>query len=223
MIEIKNLNFSYTQGKVSFNALKEVNLSIQKKDIFTIEGPSGSGKSTLLNILGFIETPEAGQVFYEGKDISKLSEKEKNRIRRFDIGFIFQSFYLFPVLTVYENIEYFLVKQGIQKSQRKNIIHESLEIFGIKELASKFPTDLSGGQRQRVAIARAFAKKPKLIIADEPTASLDHKNASVVIDELRLINQNLGSTVVIASHDSTVLSHFEKRIVLSDGKLEGSL
>lgn len=223
MIEIKNLNFSYVQGHIHFDALKAVNLNIQDKDIFTIEGPSGSGKSTLLNILGLIEMPSEGQVFYEGKDVAQLSEKEKNQIRRFDIGFIFQHFYLFPVLTAYENIEYFLIKQKIEKNERKKIVEEALEMFKISDLAHKLPVDLSGGQRQRVAIARAFAKRPKIIIADEPTASLDHENANIVIEELKLINKNLGATVVIASHDEKVLSKFDKRIVLRDGKLEEAL
>lgn len=223
MIEIKNLNFSYTQGHVSFSALKNVNLNIEAGDIFTIEGPSGSGKSTLLNILGFIEMPEMGQVFFENKDISLLTENEKNHIRRFDIGFIFQHFYLFPILTVYENIEYFLIKQKVSKTEREKLIMDALEMFNIKDLSKKFPTDLSGGQRQRVAIARAFAKRPRIIIADEPTASLDHENAKVVIDALKLINKKLGATVVIASHDVLVLNEFEKRIKILDGELKGSL
>lgn len=219
MIELKNLNFSYEVSKIKFDALKDINLSIKKNDIFTIEGPSGSGKSTLLNILGFMETPQDGEMLYEGKNVALLSEKEKNHIRRFDIGFIFQQFYLFPVLTVEENVEYFLIKQKRESLDRKKLVHEALELFGISEFRKKYPSELSGGQRQRVAIARAFAKKPKLIIADEPTASLDHTNASGVVKALKEINRELGATVIIASHDLNVLSEFEKRIRIQDGRL----
>jgi len=224
LYEVKNLKFSYHLEDVEFEALKNINLSISQGDLVTFAGPSGSGKSTLLNLMGLMEVPSPQMIFYNQKCLGTLDEREKNIIRRFDIGFIFQSFHLFPVLTTWENIEFFLIRQGVDESKRKELIEESMEIVGISDLKDKRPTQLSGGQRQRVAIARAFAKRPKVIIADEPTASLDQKNGESVMDHLFGINKKFETTIIIASHDPMVLKHSPKIVSLKDGSVnEGSV
>lgn len=224
LYEVKNLKFSYQLEGVEFQALKDINLSISQGEMVTFAGPSGSGKSTLLNLMGLMEAPAPQMIYYNQKCLGTLDEREKNVIRRFDIGFIFQSFHLFPVLTTWENIEFFLIRQGVEEAKRKELIEESMEIVGITDLKDKRPTQLSGGQRQRVAIARAFAKRPKVIIADEPTASLDQKNGEAVVDHLFGINKKFGTTIIIASHDQMVLKHSPKIISLKDGSInEGNV
>lgn len=219
LFDLKNLRFSYLSEGIRFEALRNLNLSIQKGEMVTFAGPSGSGKSTLLNLLGLMENAPEKMIYFEGVDFALISEKEKNEIRRFDIGFIFQHFHLFAVLTVFENVEYFLIKQGVAKDIRNKKVNEALELLGIADLKDKTITQLSGGQRQRVAIARALAKHPKVIIADEPTASLDQKNGQVVMDYLLKINKELGTSVLISSHDPMVLLHSKKIIHLKDGEL----
>lgn len=220
LYDVKNLHFSYLLEGVKFEALKKVNLEVRAGEMVTFAGPSGSGKSTLLNLLGLMENTQNDMIFYNGKCLGKLGEEDKNIIRRFDIGFIFQSFHLFPVLTTYENIEFFLIRQNIPEAKRKELVEESLQVLGITDLREKRPTQLSGGQRQRVAIARALAKRPKVIIADEPTASLDQKNGEAVVDHLFGINKKFGTTIIVASHDPMVLAHSPKTIYLKDGEIQ---
>lgn len=215
--EVKDLNFKYQLEGVDFVALKNVNLHVHEGDMITFAGPSGSGKSTLLNLLGFMEDPQNDAIHYRNKSLKSLSEEEKNTIRRFDIGFVFQSFNLFPVLTTYENVEFFLTRQGMEETKRRERVMEALKILGILDLKDKRPPQLSGGQRQRVAIARAFAKNPKVIIADEPTASLDQKNGEAVVEHLFNINKNFKTTIIMASHDQMVLKHSPKILHLRDG------
>lgn len=217
LYQVKNLNFKYHLEGVDFEALKDVNLDIHTGDMITFAGPSGSGKSTLLNLLGFMEDPQSEAIAYQGKTLINLNDEEKNKIRRYDIGFVFQSFNLFPVLTTYENVEFFLNRQGVEPGKRKEMVMEALNVLGITELKDKRPPQLSGGQRQRVAIARAFAKNPKVIIADEPTASLDQKNGELVVEHLFNINKNFKTTIIMASHDHMVLKHSPKILHLRDG------
>jgi putative ABC transport system ATP-binding protein len=219
LYEVKDLSFNYQLEGVQFQALKQVNLKVSAGDVMTFAGPSGSGKSTLLNLMGLMEETSNDTIFYQGKCMGSLEDAEKNKIRRFEIGFIFQSFHLFPVLTTYENIEFFLIRQGIEETRRKELVLESMEVLGITELQNKRPTQLSGGQRQRVAIARALAKRPKVIIADEPTASLDQKNGEAVVDHLFNINKKFGTTIIVASHDPMVLKHSPKILYLQDGEI----
>jgi len=218
--DVKELDFNYHLEGVQFKALKKINLEISAGEMITFAGPSGSGKSTLLNLLGLMEETSNDMIFYNGKCLGQLQGQDKNIIRRFDIGFIFQSFHLFPVLTTYENIEFFLIRQGVEESKRKELIQEALNVLGINDLKDKRPTQLSGGQRQRVAIARALAKRPKVIIADEPTASLDQKNGEAVVDHLFEINKKFGTTIIIASHDPMVLRHSQRIINLKDGEIQ---
>jgi putative ABC transport system ATP-binding protein len=220
LYEVKNLSFNYQLEGVAFKALKDVNLSISTGDVMTFAGPSGSGKSTLLNLIGLMEETSNDTIFYDGKCLGSMNQNDKNLIRRFDIGFIFQSFHLFPVLTTYENIEFFLIRQGIEETKRRQLIEEAMQVLGIQDLKDKRPTQLSGGQRQRVAIARALAKRPKVIIADEPTASLDQKNGEAVVDHLFGINKKFGTTIIVASHDPMVLKHSPRTLYLRDGEID---
>jgi putative ABC transport system ATP-binding protein len=220
LYDVKNLSFNYQLEGVEFKALKNVNLSISTGDVMTFAGPSGSGKSTLLNLIGLMEETSNDTIFYGGKCLGSMNQDDKNLIRRFDIGFIFQSFHLFPVLTTYENIEFFLIRQGVEETKRRTLIEEAMQVLGITELKDKRPTQLSGGQRQRVAIARALAKRPKVIIADEPTASLDQKNGEAVVDHLFNINKQFGTTIIVASHDPMVLKHSPKTLYLRDGEID---
>jgi len=219
LYEVKDLSFNYQLEGVQFQALKKVNLKVFTGDVMTFAGPSGSGKSTLLNLMGLMEDTANDTIFYQDQCVGRLRDEEKNKIRRFDIGFIFQSFHLFPVLTTYENIEFFLIRQGVVELKRKELVDESMEVLGISDLQHKRPTQLSGGQRQRVAIARALAKRPKVIIADEPTASLDQKNGEAVVDHLFGINKKYGTTIIVASHDPMVLRHSPKTLYLKDGEI----
>ncbi len=221
LYELKDLRFTYRLDGQEFPALKGLGLTINDGEYVTLAGPSGSGKSTLLNLLGLIEDAPTKSVFFQGEDVHALSEAEKNRLRRFHLGFVFQQFHLFPVLTARENVEYFLIQQGLNPGERKKRVEESLSLVGLSEYAEKRPNQLSGGQRQRVAIARALAKNPRVVIADEPTASLDQKNGENVIDHLLRINREKGVTIIVASHDPMVLAKAPRTVRLRDGQLEG--
>lgn len=220
MYKINNLSFSYFEEKAEFKALQGISLEISSSQFVTLAGPSGSGKSTLLSLLGLIEEAPAASIFYDNKDLHTLSETDKNLLRRHEFGFIFQHFYLFPVLTAFENVEYFLIKQGVEPKERKLRVEWALETVGLKDFMHKKPNALSGGQRQRVAIARAIAKRPKVIIGDEPTASLDSKTGETIIDYLLKINKESGVSIILASHDPMVLQASPSIIRLRDGKLE---
>lgn len=216
LYECKALNFSYRLEKQEVHALKGVDLSVQPGEQLLIMGPSGSGKSTLLNLLGLIEPIQKGEIQFQGQAFSKLSEREINAIRRFKIGFIFQSFLLFEVLTAAENVEYFLTRQGIGKAERKKRVAAALDAVGIGSQAQKRPPEMSGGQRQRVAIARALAKHPAVIIADEPTASLDQKTSRDILEVLRSLRSQ-GVSVIMSSHDPLAEEYASRIVHIKDG------
>jgi len=219
LYEIKNLNFSYRLGKQFVKALDGINLEIEKKAFMCLAGPSGSGKTTLLSILGLIEPVQEGAVFFETRNFFDLKEEQKNFIRRFKIGFIFQDYLLFDVLSVQENVEFFLTRQGVDKKSRKERVEEALTSVGIWEHRQKRPNEISGGQRQRVAIARAFAKKPEVIIADEPTASLDQKTGREIMEILMSLNEKKGASIIMASHDHMVFEYAKTKLNLKDGQI----
>lgn len=199
-------------------ALKNVSLTIDRGSFICLKGPSGSGKTTLLNILGLIEPIQKGDVLLNGQSFANLTESEKNGIRRERIGFIFQSFHLFPVLSARENVEYFLIKQGIQTGERKRRVEAALRDVGLLDHGKKRPLEMSGGQRQRVAIARAIAKQPEVILADEPTASLDQNTGRDIMEIFLKLNQERGTTIIVSSHDPMVQSFTPKHISLRDGE-----
>ncbi len=214
---IKDLSFSYKIGQMIVHALKKVSFEIPKNALTCFSGPSGSGKSTLLNLLGLIEPLQHGSVHFENQSFETLSEQEKNHLRRFSIGFIFQKFHLLPVLTAEENIEYFLTRQGIPKLLRKEIVLDALQAVGLYEIRKKKPMEMSGGQQQRIAIARALAKAPRVIIADEPTASLDRETAKGVMDLFRELAEKKMVSIILASHDLLVHDYADFRLEVANG------
>jgi putative ABC transport system ATP-binding protein len=219
MYQVKEVQFSYKIGSVVMPALHGVDLSIEKGRFACLAGPSGSGKSTLLNLLGLIEPIQNGSVVLDGCALERLSEKERNRIRRYDIGFIFQNFHLIQALTAEENVEYFLSRQGLAQTERKERMRWALTAVGLWDHRHKKPLEMSGGQRQRVAIARALAKHPKVIIADEPTANLDSATGREIVLLLQQLCKERQTTVVTATHDPMVLGYAEQVVKLADGRI----
>lgn len=219
LYKIEDLFFSYTLGKQQVEALHGLSLNIPESSLVTISGPSGSGKSTLLNILGFIEPVQKGTVLFQNEDIGQMDERQKNQIRKFKIGFIFQHFHLIPVLTAEENVRYFLTRNQLPKSEIKERTEASLEAVGLWMHRKKRPSQLSGGQMQRVAIARAIAKSPIVIIGDEPTGSLDQKTGREIMEVLAGLVANKRCSVILTTHDSMVQSYANHNFHIQDGKL----
>ncbi|HAB99287.1 MAG TPA: ABC transporter ATP-binding protein [Parachlamydiales bacterium] len=217
LYQVEDLVFSYTLGNQRVEALRGVNVAIPASSLVTISGPSGSGKSTLLNILGLIEPVQEGRVLFRGEDMKWMGEKRKNLVRKLEIGFIFQQFHLIPVLSAEENVRYFLVRQGLSKGEIKERVEGSLESVGLWEHRKKKPSELSGGQKQRVAIARAIAKKPCVIIGDEPTASLDQKTGFEVMELLARLVETEKTSVILTTHDAMVQSFSQQNIHIQDG------
>lgn len=217
-IQIKNISKIYKQSQsVQTVALNNITLDIEKGSFISVSGPSGSGKSTLLHIVGGLDSPSNGSVVIEGDDITKMSESELALERLNDVGFVFQAFNLIPVLSAKENIEYIMVLQGVDKSIRESRISKVALELGIEELLDKKPSELSGGQQQRVAVARAVVSKPKLILADEPTANLDSETSEAIIGLMKKINVGLGTTFIFSTHDPTIVELAEHIIRLHDG------
>ncbi len=211
--------FNYRLGTQSVPALNGLDISLERGGFYCLAGPSGSGKTTLLNLLGLIENMQTGSLLFDGTDLSRLGEKDKNPIRRFHIGYIFQTFNLLPVLRADENVEYFLHRQGVPAQERRQRVADALNAVGLWEHRHKRPAEMSGGQRQRVGIARALAKKPDLIIGDEPTASLDQETGKGIIDTLVALNRSSGVTVILSSHDPMVQARSQHVIGLRDGQV----
>lgn len=218
--EVRDVKKTYLLGRKDVLALRGVSLSISKGEVVALAGTSGSGKSTLLNLLGCLDEPSDGQVRVFGLSTAGSSDQTLSRIRAEKIGFIFQNFNLIPVLTALENVEYALIDHPITAHERTQQAKQALQRVGLGDRTDHRPDELSGGQRQRVAIARAIVHKPSLIIADEPTAALDKQTAGEILDLLQAIRQEMGVTVIMASHDPLVLSKVDRVVHLSDGKLQ---
>jgi len=219
--KIDNLSFSYSLGKEKFEAISGISLKIPGQTLVTFSGPSGSGKSTLLNVLGLIEPVQKGTVIFRDEDLKSMSEKKKNHIRKYHIGYIFQQFHLIPVLTAEENVKYFLAKQELSQEEIEERAEEALRSVGLWEHRKKKPAQLSGGQKQRVAVARALAKKPDVIIGDEPTASLDRKTGEEIIELLFKMAETRNTSIILATHDQMVMSYATKNFHIQDGHLCG--
>lgn len=219
LVQLENISRKYYLGKTEIRALDNVNFQVSKNDFVVLAGPSGSGKTTLLNIIGCIDKPDSGKVFFDEKDITNTPLEKLNHLRLQRIGFIFQSFNLIPVLTAFENIELPLLFKGHDEKTIKNLAEKFLQRMGIADKMHEKPGNLSGGQRQRLAIARALAGNPSLIIADEPTASLDRKNAIAIIELLRELNDEFDVTIVLASHDQMIIDHAKTKLLMQDGSV----
>ena len=219
LYQFEHLDFHYKLGKQQVTALRDVNVRIERGDFLCLSGPSGSGKTTLLSLLGLIEPVQSGKALFEGKALASLSERDRNHLRRFRIGFVFQQFHLIPVLSAEENVEFFLTRQGVAKTERRKRVAEALASVGLATLAKQRPLEMSGGQRQRVALARAIAKAPDVIIADEPTASLDQGTGREIMQIFKDLNEKKGVTLITASHDTMVHDFAKTRIALRDGQV----
>lgn len=220
IISLKNLSKSYNIAGKPFYALKEINLSFVEGEFTGIVGPSGSGKTTLLNIIGSLDSPSGGEAIVLEKNISSLNHSESARLRNYNIGFIFQVFNLLPVYTVYENVEFALLLQNFSQDERKKLVLQALKWVGLENHKDKKPDKLSGGESQRVAIARAIVKKPKILLADEPTANLDAENAHSILKTMKKINKELGTTFIFSTHDEKVMKYLNRTIILKDGNIE---
>ena len=220
LLELKKVKKIYQQGKIKVPALRGVDLNVEAGEFTTIFGPSGSGKTTLLNMIGCLDTPTEGEIRLNDKKVSDLSRKALAMTRRYNIGFVFQSYNLIPVLTAYENVEFAIrLTDHTSESQMKEKVLKILEEVGLKGLESRRPNELSGGEKQRVAIARALVKKPKLILADEPTANLDSETAADVVKIMVKMNKELGTTFIFSTHDPMVMEYARRYINLKDGMI----
>lgn len=217
--KIENVTRSFNIGKIETQALRGVNLSIENGEFTALVGPSGSGKTTLLQIIGCLDQPSSGQVFVNGKDVSKLNRNQRADIRRGTIGFIFQFFALIPTLSAYENVEMPLLLVGKSSSERRERVNQLLESVGLSDRAHHRPDQLSGGEQQRVAIARALATRPAMILADEPTANLDTANGKQIMETMTRLNQETGITFVFATHDPRVIHYARRVVTLQDGRV----
>ncbi len=218
-VKCTNIVKSYGLGELKQPALRGVSVEFFTGELAFLMGASGCGKTTLLSIISTILTQDSGTIEIFGKNLDQMSDEEKIAFRSQNIGFLFQNFYLIPSLTCLENIELPLMLQGSSKSEARKRAHEALEEIEIPALAHRWPTELSGGQQQRVAMARAVVHRPKLIICDEPTSSLDHSNGMIVMDLLHSHALNPGNAVIVATHDRRILEYADRVVELDDGNI----
>ncbi|NPA72351.1 MAG: ABC transporter ATP-binding protein [Gammaproteobacteria bacterium] len=219
LAELKNVYKVYRKGKIEIPVLKGINFKINKGEYISITGPSGAGKSTLLHILGLIDKPSQGDVFFFGKNAGEMYDHELSRLRGFNIGFVFQAFNLIPDLKAWQNVALPLHYQGVPKRKQKERALEVLERVGLVDRANHYPAELSGGEEQRVAIARALIINPLLVLADEPTGNLDSLNSEIILQLLEdLVTQQ--STLIIVTHDPNIASRARKTVRLIDGQLK---
>jgi putative ABC transport system ATP-binding protein len=219
LISVRNVRKKYRLERTEAPALIDVNLDVTPGERVCLMGPSGSGKSTLLNLIGCIDTPSEGTVIVDGEDTGKMGDALLSDFRNRRMGFIFQSFNLIPVLSVYENVEYPLLLQKVPARERRERVNELLQRVGLADYARRSPENLSGGQRQRVSIARALVGRPRLVIADEPTASLDHATGASIMQLMVEMNETEGATLIFSTHDSDVSRHARRIVTMLDGRI----
>jgi putative ABC transport system ATP-binding protein len=220
IIKINNLIKRFPMGKGEFVALRGIDLSFNQGEFAGLIGPSGSGKSTLLNIIGSLDAPSDGEVLVLGKSVGSLTAKESAQLRKNSLGFIFQSYNLLQVHTVFENVEFPLLLLNYNASERKKMVMDALDWVGLTDKVNSKPPQLSGGECQRVAIARAMVKKPSLVLADEPTANLDAKNSHNILQTMEKLNRDLKTTFLFATHDEKVINYLQRKIYLLDGRVD---
>lgn len=219
IIHIDKLIKRFPVGNGFFTALNDVSLQFGKGEFTGLVGPSGSGKTTLLNIIGSLDAPTEGEVTVLGQSIAHLTHKQSAQLRNQSLGFIFQTYNLFPVYTVFENVEFALLLRRMPAGERRKAVLEALEWVGLSDKANSKPAQLSGGESQRVAIARAMVKKPALVLADEPTANLDSKNSHNILQTMQRLNEELQTTFLFATHDEKVMNYLRRIISLEDGRV----
>jgi putative ABC transport system ATP-binding protein len=219
IIQITSLKKHFPMGAGKFTALNGIDLQFGKGEFSGLIGPSGSGKTTLLNIIGTLDAPSEGSATVLGLSVGKLTSKEAAELRKTKLGFIFQSYNLLQVHTVYENVEFPLLLLGIETGKRRRMVLDALEWVGLSDKVDSRPAQLSGGESQRVAIARAMVKKPVIVLADEPTASLDAANSHHILQTMEKLNRELQTTFLFATHDEKVIGYIRRKIYLEDGKV----
>lgn len=219
IIIIEGLKKHFPSGSGKFTALNGIDLSFVNGEFAGIIGPSGSGKTTLLNIIGTLDVPSEGKAEILGQSVANLSPGASASLRKSQLGFIFQTYNLFQVYTVYENVEFPLLLQGIEASVRRKMVLSALEWVGLTDKINSRPAQLSGGESQRVAIARAMVKRPAIVLADEPTANLDAANSHHILQTMERLNHELDTTFIFATHDEKVISYVRRKIFLLDGKV----
>lgn len=219
LIQADGVTRVFGRGSSAVHALRGASFSIPAKRLIALRGRSGSGKTTLINILGALDKPTEGHVFFNGAEISSFSEKKRNAVRRKDMGLIFQSFGLVPLMTAYENVEFGLRIAGIKSVHFKDYAESALDYVGLKPRMKHRPFEMSGGEQQRVAIARAIAHRPALILADEPTAELDSKMGAQVMRVFKDLVQNEGMTIILTTHDPAIMSYADHVYALEDGQI----
>jgi len=217
-VSARDVTKVYKTGEVEVRALRGVTLQIQEGDFLSIVGPSGSGKTTLLNVIGALDSVTSGKLEVLGRDMVKLSRRERADVRLKSLGFVFQAYNLIPVLTARENVEFVLELQGV-RNDRSSRAREILEELGLSDLSDRRPLQMSGGQQQRVAVARAVASRPKLVLADEPTANLDGENAEILMNMMRRLRDEHKMTFIFSTHDPRVVAHASRVVTLTDGRV----
>ena len=218
MIELRDVTKIYQVGDERVYALDHANLHVRPHEFLSVIGPSGSGKSTLMNIIGCLDTADAGVYLLDGTPIDAYSENELARVRNKKIGFVFQSFNLIPKLSAEENVELPLIYQGVKSAERHERVHEALKRVGLENRAKHLPTELSGGQQQRVAIARALVTRPSLLLADEPTGNLDSRTSQEILDMFKDLHEQ-GNTIVLITHDNNIARQAKRIVHILDGRL----
>ncbi len=219
LIDLKGIDKIFTMGEVEVRALNSVDLQVQEASFTAVSGPSGSGKTTLLNIIGTLDTATNGEYYFDDEHIEYENQEQINRIRSNDIGFIFQNYNLLPVLSAVENVEMSVMQSSMPAKERREQAEYLLEQVGLADRMHNMPSGLSGGQQQRVSVARSLMGKPKLVLADEPTASLDTKNTMQLIDIMLDLNERLKTTFLFSTHDITLLKNVRNIIKLIDGEV----
>ena len=220
IVECIDVQKTYQQGRIEVQALKHINLSIEKGEFLAVAGPSGSGKTTLLNLVGGLDASDAGSIIVDGNAFDQMSQSQLAKLRLHKIGFVFQAYNLIPVLSATENVEFVMLLQGIPSSERRERAQAILDDVGLAGKYDRRPSELSGGQQQRVAVARAIVSNPSIVLADEPTANLDSKTGTGLLDMMKKMNTEKNVTFIFSTHDKMVMDYARRLILLHDGRLE---
>jgi putative ABC transport system ATP-binding protein len=220
IVECIDVNKSYRQGQIEVAALKDLSLTIEKGEFTAVAGPSGSGKTTLLNLVGGLDLADSGSIVVDGQAFDQMSQSQLAKLRLFNVGFVFQAYNLIPVLSAAENVEFVMLLQGIPAAERRERAKAILDEVGLDGKYDRRPSQLSGGQQQRVAVARAIVSSPSIVLADEPTANLDSKTGTGLLDMMKKMNTEKNVTFIFSTHDSMVMDYARRLILLHDGRLE---
>ena len=217
IVECTDVKKTYRQGKIEIQALRGINIAIEEGGFVALAGPSGSGKTTLLNLIGGLDSMDAGSVVVDGNTLNKMNQSELARLRLKKIGFVFQAYNLIPVLSALENVEYIMLLQGIPTLQRRDLARSILNDVGLEGTYNRRPAELSGGQQQRVAVARAIVSNPSIVLADEPTANLDSKTGKGLLEMMKEMNEKKKVTFIFSTHDQMVMDYARRLVKIRDG------